>query len=67
MRTISLPNEELSFEQKLNMIISELDRTIKFFDTNNPENTLDPKVPVYISGDLVKGLNRMFKVVFPRQ
>ena len=53
MRTISLPNEELTFEQKLNMIISELDRTIKFFDANNPENTLDPKVPIYISGDLV--------------
>jgi type IV pilus assembly protein PilM len=52
IRTISLPNEESTFEQKLNMIISELDRTIKFFDTNNPENTLDPKVPIYISGDL---------------
>ncbi len=40
IRTVTLPNEELSWEQKLDMITSDLDRTIKFFDTNNPEKPL---------------------------
>jgi hypothetical protein len=53
MRTVSLPNEELNFEQKLDMIASDVDRTIKFFDTNNPETPLDAKVPIYISGELM--------------
>jgi hypothetical protein len=53
IRTITLPDEDLSFEQKFEMIINDLDRTIKFYDTNNPDTPLDPKVPIYISGELV--------------
>jgi hypothetical protein len=53
IRTIALPNQELSWEQKLDMITADLDRTIKFFDTNNPEKPLDPKLPVHVSGELL--------------
>jgi Tfp pilus assembly PilM family ATPase len=53
IRTITLPSEALSLERKFNMIISDLDRTITFYNTNNQQNPLDPKVPVYVSGELI--------------
>jgi type IV pilus assembly protein PilM len=53
IRTVTFPNEELNWEQKLAMITSDVDRTIKFFDTNNPEKPLDSKIPVFISGELM--------------
>lgn len=52
IRTINFPEVELTPEQKLDMISSDLDRTIKFFDSNNPDRQLLPQVPVYISGEL---------------
>jgi type IV pilus assembly protein PilM len=52
VRSVSLPSEELSWEQKIKMIVSDLDRTIRFFATNNPEKPLDIKVPIYVSGEL---------------
>ncbi len=52
IRTITFPEEEISWENKLEMIVSDVDRTITFFDTNNPEKPLHESVPVYISGDL---------------
>jgi Tfp pilus assembly PilM family ATPase len=53
IRTITLPNETLTFDQIFNMIINDLDRTIKFYDTNNPDTPLDTKVPIYIAGELI--------------
>lgn len=52
IRTINFPEVELTPEQKLEMISSDLDRTIKFFDSNNPDRQLSPQIPVYISGEL---------------
>ena len=52
IRTLTFPEEEISWEQKLEMIVSDIDRTIKFFDTNNPEKPLQESIPIYISGDL---------------
>lgn len=53
VRTIALPEEELLWNKKLEMIASDLDRTIKFFDTNNPEKPLNASVPVFVSGELI--------------
>jgi type IV pilus assembly protein PilM len=52
IRTVALPAEVESWEQKLGMIIDDLSRTIKFFDSNNPEKPLAPEVPIYVSGEL---------------
>ncbi len=54
IRTISLPEEELSWEEKASLIKDDLERTITFYNTNNPEMPLVPSVPVYISGDMAK-------------
>jgi type IV pilus assembly protein PilM len=53
IRTVRLPSEELDWDQKLKMIVSDLDRTIKFFNSNNPEKPLDLNVPLYIAGELM--------------
>jgi Tfp pilus assembly PilM family ATPase len=53
IRTIILPNEEISPEQKSTMISNDVDRTINFFDTNNTGKTLDTRVPIYVSGEIL--------------
>jgi type IV pilus assembly protein PilM len=53
VRTVSLPSEELSCEQKIKMIVSDLERTIKFYSTNNQDKPLENRVPIYIAGDLL--------------
>jgi len=53
VRTVPLPSEEITWEQKLRTIISDLDRTIKFYAGNNQDKPLDARVPVFISGDLL--------------
>lgn len=52
VRTVSLPGEALSWEEKLPMIREELDRTIKFYDSNNQEKPLDSTIPIFVSGEL---------------
>jgi len=53
VRSVSLPSEELNWEQKMNMVVNDLERTIQFYATNNPEKPLDVKVPIYVSGELL--------------
>ena len=52
IRTVLFPNEASSWPEKLTMIRSELDRTITFYNTNNPEKALASSVPIFVSGDL---------------
>jgi len=52
IRTVSLPSEGLSWQEKLPMIIDDLDRTIKFYDSNNPKKPLVSTIPIFVSGDL---------------
>jgi type IV pilus assembly protein PilM len=52
VRTVALPGEDLNWDEKLKMILNDLDRTIKFYNTNNPEKPLDKKMPIYVSGEL---------------
>ena len=52
IRTVSLPSEALSWQEKLPVIKNDLDRTIKFYNSNNPEKTLASSVPIFVSGEL---------------
>lgn len=54
IRTVALPEEELSWEQKLDMLTSDLDRTFKFFDTNNPGKHIPESVSIYVSGEIAE-------------
>jgi type IV pilus assembly protein PilM len=76
IRTIALPEEELDWNEKVDMIARDLSTTIKFFDTNNPEKPLDASVPIYVSGELINqpdlqtalsdSLGRPVKVLTPQ-
>lgn len=52
IRSLPFHDEALSRQEKLTMIKNELDRTIAFYDSNNPENPLASSVPIFVSGEL---------------
>jgi len=52
IRTVPLPSEELSWQEKLPVIRDELDRTIKFYNSNNQEKPLVSTIPIFVSGEL---------------
>jgi len=52
IRSISLPTESSSLEEKLPSIAEEFDRTISFYNSSHPNNRLGDAVPVCVSGDL---------------
>ncbi|MFC1934156.1 PilN domain-containing protein [Chloroflexota bacterium] len=52
IRSLPFPSEALSWEEKLTTIRNELDRTITFYNSNNPEKPLASSVPIFVSGDL---------------
>ena len=52
IRTIPFPSEELSLQEKLPRIREDLDRTIEFYNSNNPEKPLVSDVPIFVSGEL---------------
>ena len=53
IRTVYFPHEALSWQEKSAVIRSELDRTIKFYDSNNQERPLLPSTPIFVSGEPV--------------
>ena len=52
IRTVPLPSETLSWQEKLPLIKNDLDRTIKFYNSNNLEKPLASSVPIFASGEL---------------
>jgi hypothetical protein len=69
IRTVNFPGEEQSLEDNLEMVTTDLERTINFFNTNNPEKTLNDSVPVYVSGDLIgqANLQKILSEILERQ
>jgi type IV pilus assembly protein PilM len=52
IRTVAFPREVLSLPDKLPVVRDELERTIQFFNSNNPEKSIQPGMNVYVSGEL---------------
>jgi len=52
IRSLPLPKKAASLKKKLSIVKEELERTIKFYNSNNPEAALDSDVPIYVSGEL---------------
>jgi len=52
IRTVSLPGESDSLEERLPLVAEELNRTIMFYNSSHMDHPLDPTVPVFVSGDL---------------
>jgi len=58
IRTVNIPSEVHSWDEKLPLIRNELSRTIEFYNTNNPEIPLDSTLPIYVSGELADELDQ---------
>jgi type IV pilus assembly protein PilM len=56
IRTVPFPGDGLSVEDKIQIVSNELDRTISFYNANNPENQLAAGVHVLTSGYLASGV-----------
>jgi type IV pilus assembly protein PilM len=54
IRSLSLPTDAVSLEDRLPVIAEELDRTIAFYNSSNPETPLDSSVPIFVCGDLAE-------------
>ncbi len=52
IRTLSFPQSAQSWQEKRLIIVQELDRTIKFYDSNHLENPLAAHAPLFASGEL---------------
>jgi type IV pilus assembly protein PilM len=54
IRTLSLPGEAGSSEERLPFIAEEFNRTVAFYNSTHLESPLDPSVPVFVCGDLAE-------------
>lgn len=52
VRSLPLPGKTVSWSKKLALITADLNRTIEFYNTNNPDNLLLHTVPLFVSGEL---------------
>jgi len=52
IRTVAFPQEALSPSEKLAIVKDELKRTVQFYNSNNPEKTIQPNVTLFASGEL---------------
>lgn len=52
VRSLPLPGKTVSWSKKLDLITADLNRTIEFYNTNNPDNLLLHTVPLFVSGEL---------------
>jgi len=54
IRTLSLPTEAESLEDKLPLVTEEFNRTVAFYNSSHMEKPLDSTVPVFVCGDLAE-------------
>ena len=52
VRTLPFPSGAISWPEKSPLIRNDLNRTIEFYNSNNPESPLSSTVPVFASGEL---------------
>jgi type IV pilus assembly protein PilM len=54
IRSLSLPGEAESLEERLPLIAEEFKRTVAFYNSSHIEKPLDAAVPVFVCGDLAE-------------
>lgn len=52
IRTVTFPQESLSSQNRLMIVKDEIKRTVEFYNSNNPDNRIQPNVTMYVSGEL---------------
>ena len=54
VRSMSFSSEKISLQEKLLMVRDELNRTIEFYNSKNPEKPLGSEVTIFVSGELAE-------------
>jgi type IV pilus assembly protein PilM len=52
IRSLSFSEDSTSLEDKMREFEEELEKTVSFFNSNNPDKQLPPEIPVFVSGPL---------------
>jgi type IV pilus assembly protein PilM len=52
IRTLPFPEESISLEERMGIVRDELERTLQFYNSNNPERIIQPGTPMLVSGEL---------------
>ncbi len=52
IRTLPFSDSSLTWKEKSAIIIDEVDRTLQFYASNNPDKPLPGGLPMFVSGDL---------------
>jgi type IV pilus assembly protein PilM len=52
IRTLPFPEGSISFEERMGIVQDELQRTLQFYNSNNPERIIQPGTPMFVSGEL---------------
>jgi type IV pilus assembly protein PilM len=52
IRTVPFPTETPSLKERLVIVRDELERTVQFYNSNNPETRIQPETPMLVSGEL---------------
>jgi type IV pilus assembly protein PilM len=52
VRTVPFPQEYLAQTDRLSIVRDELKRTIQFYNSNNPDNVIEPNTAMLVSGEL---------------
>jgi len=52
IRTVPFPEESQFLPEKILIVKDELKRTIQFYNSNNPDNLIQPNAPLLVSGEL---------------
>jgi type IV pilus assembly protein PilM len=54
VRTVSFPEGEITWQNKVSLIQNEINRTIDFYNADNKGFPLTPALPVFVSGELAE-------------
>jgi type IV pilus assembly protein PilM len=52
VRSVSFSSPTWTWREKLPFLLEEIDRTLKFYQANNPDKPIDSGLPMYVTGDL---------------
>ena len=54
VRNVSFPAEATSWQARFPIVMDEIERTLQFYQANNPDKPLPPDLPFYVSGEMAK-------------
>lgn len=54
VRSVSFPAEASTWQAKFALVMDEIERTLQFYQANNPDKPLPQDLPIYVSGEIAR-------------